>query len=344
MVIDLRSDTVTRPTDAMRQIMAKAEVGDDQFGEDPSINRLQERVAALLGKESGLWLPTGTMANQVALRTLTQPGDDVIVSAGAHVVWSETGAGAANAGVQFTELGGTRGYFDVDSFRRAVKPRDDIVLPPTTLVTIENTHNHAGGRAVPIGVMSEVCEAAAAIGVSSFMDGARLWNAAVSTGLSPAALAAPFDVVWVAFSKGLGAPGGAMLAGSADFIARARRFRRMMGGAMRQVGVFAAAADYALTHHLDDLAADHLNARSMAEILSASSRVEFDLDSVETNIIYFDLNDEAPGAEEVMATAAESGVLVLALGPSTIRVVTHRDVTTEECLSAAHRLVEVIES
>ena len=328
-MIDLRSDTVTRPTDAMRQIMAKAEVGDDQFGEDPSINRLQERVAALLGKESGLWLPTGTMANQVALRTLTQPGDDVIVSAGAHVVWSETGAGAANAGVQFTELGGTRGYFDVDSFRRAVKPRDDIVLPPTTLVTIENTHNHAGGRAVPIGVMSEVCEAAAAIGV---------------TGLSPAALAAPFDVVWVAFSKGLGAPGGAMLAGSADFIARARRFRRMMGGAMRQVGVFAAAADYALTHHLDDLAADHLNARSMAEILSASSRVEFDLDSVETNIIYFDLNDEAPGAEEVMATAAESGVLVLALGPSTIRVVTHRDVTTEECLSAAHRLVEVIES
>ena len=328
----------------MRQIMAKAEVGDDQFGEDPSINRLQERVAALLGKESGLWLPTGTMANQVALRTLTQPGDDVIVSAGAHVVWSETGAGAANAGVQFTELGGTRGYFDVDSFRRAVKPRDDIVLPPTTLVTIENTHNHAGGRAVPIGVMSEVCEAAAAIGVSSYMDGARLWNAAVSTGLSPAALAAPFDVVWVAFSKGLGAPGGAMLAGSADFIARARRFRRMMGGAMRQVGVFAAAADYALTHHLDDLAADHLNARSMAEILSASSRVEFDLDSVETNIIYFDLNDEAPGAEEVMATAAESGVLVLALGPSTIRVVTHRDVTTEECLSAAHRLVEVIES
>lgn len=343
-MIDLRSDTVTRPTDAMRQIMAKAEVGDDQFGEDPSINRLQERVAALLGKESGLWLPTGTMANQVALRTLTQPGDDVIVSAGAHVLWSETGAGAANAGVQFTELGGTRGYFDVDSFRRAVKPRGDIVLPPTTLVTIENTHNHAGGRAVPIGVMSEVCEAAAAIGVSSYMDGARLWNAAVSTGLSPAALAAPFDVVWVAFSKGLGAPGGAMLAGSADFIARARRFRRMMGGAMRQVGVFAAAADYALTHHLDDLAADHLNARSMAEILSASSCVELDLDSVETNIIYFDLNDEAPGAEEVMATAAESGVLVLALGPSTIRVVTHRDVTTEECLSAAHRLVEVIES
>ena len=343
-MIDLRSDTVTRPTDAMRRIMARAEVGDDQFGEDPSINRLQERSAALLGKESGLWLPTGTMANQVALRTLTHPGDDVIVSAGAHVVWSETGAGAANAGVQFTELGGTRGYFDVDAFRRAVKPRGGIVLPPTTLVTIENTHNRAGGRAVPIGVISEVCEAAAAMGVSSYMDGARLWNAAVATGFTPAALAAPCDVVWVAFSKGLGAPGGAMLAGSADFIARARRFRRMMGGAMRQVGVFAAAADYALTHHMDDLATDHLNARSMAEILSASDRVELDLDLVETNIIYFDLNDEAPGAEEVMATAAESGVLVLALGPSTIRVVTHRDVTTEECLSAAHRLVEVIES
>lgn len=342
-MIDLRSDTVTLPCEAMREAMGRAAVGDDQFGEDPSVNHLQERVAALLGKEAALWLPTGTMANQVALRTLTRPGDDVIVSAGAHVVWSETGAGGANAGVQFTELGGDRGYFDVDDFAAALKPRDHVILPPTTLVSFENTHNRAGGVAVPPRVMSEVCAVAAEAGVAAYLDGARLWNASVASDVEPAELAVPFQLVWVAFSKGLGAPGGSMLAGSVDLIARALRYRRMLGGAMRQVGIFAAAADHALDHHLDDLAADHANARAIAEVLAGSPAIRLDPGAVQTNIIIFGLAPEAPDAATVVARAAASGVGVFAFGQG-IRVVTHRDVATEECLEGARLLVGAAEA
>ncbi|HEX2153319.1 MAG TPA: threonine aldolase family protein [Acidimicrobiia bacterium] len=341
-MIDLRSDTVTAPCEAMREEMARAAVGDDQFGEDPSVNHLQERVAALLGKEAALWLPTGTMANQVALRTLTRPGDDVIVSAGAHVVWSETGAGAANAGVQFTELGGATGYFDAAAFAAAIKPRGHVILPPTTLLTFENTHNRAGGVVVPLEIMASVCDVAAEIGISTYLDGARLWNAAVAAGQDVDRLAASFDLVWVAFSKGLGAPGGSMLAGPAELIARASRYRRMLGGAMRQVGIFAAAADHALDHHLDDLAADHANARAVAEILAASSAIRLDPNDVETNIVIFRLAPDAGAVQEVVDRAGAAGVAVFALGDA-IRVVTHRDVTTEECLEAARLLVEAAE-
>lgn len=341
-MIDLRSDTVTSPCEEMRSSMAEAAVGDDQFGEDPSINHLQERVADMLGKEAALWLPTGTMANQVALRTLTRPGDDVIVTAGAHVVWSETGAGAANAGVQFTELGGDRGYFDSVALREAMKPRDHVILPPTTLVSIENTHNRAGGVVVPLDVMTAVCSTAAAAGATSYLDGARLWNAATATGHTPAELAAPFDLTWVAFSKGLGAPGGSMLAGPAALVARARRYRRMLGGAMRQVGVFAAAADHALDHHMDDLASDHANARAVAEILAASEMIVLDPGAVESNIIVFHLADEGPDAATLVERAGRAGVGVFAFGAA-IRAVTHRDVTTEQCLEAARVLVAAAE-
>ncbi|MGA7272061.1 MAG: GntG family PLP-dependent aldolase [Acidimicrobiia bacterium] len=342
-MIDLRSDTVTRPTDEMRQAMATAEVGDDQFGEDPSVNRLQDKVADLLGKEAALWLPTGTMANQVTLKTLTQPGDDVIVPTGAHVVWSETGAGAANSGVQFTELGGSRGYFDVDEFRAAVKPRGHIIMPPTTVVALENTHNRAGGRIVPLDVMSRVCEAAAALGLVSYMDGARIWNAAVATGRTPADLAAPFDLVWVAFSKGLGAPGGSMLAGSAETIRRATRYRRMLGGAMRQVGIFAAAASHALDHNMESLAGDHANATEMARILAASDRILLDAESVETNIIYFSLSEGGCTASQLVERAADRGVLSFAMGANSVRVVTHRDLTRDQCREGARILVEEAE-
>lgn len=342
-MIDLRSDTVTQPCEGMREAMARAPVGDDQFGEDPSVNHLEERVAALLGKEAAMWVPTGTMANQVALRTLTRPGDDVLVSAGAHVVLSETGAAAANAGVQFTELGGETGYFGADDMRAAIKPRDHIILPPTTLVTIENTHNRAGGVVVPPGMLAEVGDMARRNGIASYLDGARLWNAAAATGISVSELAAPFDLVWVAFSKGLGAPGGSMLAGPAGTIAEARRYRRMQGGAMRQVGIFAAAADHALDYHLDSLTTDHANARAIAETLAASSRIRIDLDRVETNILMFRLTDDAPDPTTVVARAAASGVGVFAMGDG-IRVVTHRDVTTEECLEAARILVAAAES
>ncbi len=340
-MIDLRSDTVTRPTEAMIEAMARAEVGDDQFGEDPSVNRLQERVAALLGKEAALWVPTGTMANQVALRTLTRPGDDVVVAAGAHVVWSETGAGAANAGVQFTELGGDAGHFDGDTFAAAVKPAGHVILPPTTVVSIENTHNRSGGRIAPLTAMEHVCRVARDLGVRSYLDGARLWNAAVATGHTTAELAESFDLVWVAFSKGLGAPGGSMLAGGREIITRAHRHRRMLGGAMRQIGSFAAAAEHALDQHVDGLATDHANAAMMAEILTSTEEVPIDVSTVETNMVLFTPPAGGPTSAQVVELAAGQGVAALAFGPA-IRLVTHRDVTTTECREAAELLVGVI--
>lgn len=342
-MIDLRSDTVTVPCPDMREAMARAAVGDDQFGEDPSINLLQEKVAAMLGKEAALWLPTGTMANQVVLRTLTRPGDDVIVAAGAHVVWSETGAGGANAGVQFTELGGDRGYYDADELGAAIKPRDHIILPPTTLIGFENTHNRAGGVVVPRTVMEAACRVASEAGVSTYLDGARLWNAAVACEATPAELAEPFDVVWVAFSKGLGAPGGSMLAGSAEVVARARRYRRMLGGAMRQVGIFAAAADHALEHHMDDIVTDHANARLLAETLATSAAIRVEPETIESNIVIFGLDEDAAPAPELVDRAAAAGVGVLAMG-DVVRAVTHRDVSTEECLQAARVLVAAAEA
>src|SRR5256886_8867655 len=286
--IDLRSNTATRPSQKMRAAIAAAPVGDDQYGEDPTVNLLQEKIAALLGKEAALWLPSGTMANQVALRALTRPGDDVIVSRESHAVWHETGAAGANAGVQFTEIG-ARGTFTVEEFLAAHKPPGHVIYPPTTLVEIENTQNRAGGVIFPQDEAERICGAARGHGVFSFLDGARLWNAAVASGRSPAELAAPFDLASVALSKGLGAPGGSLLAGSRELIGRAVRYRRMLGGAMRQVGSFAAAGRYALEHNVARLADDHANARKIAERLASSKRIDIDLPGVQTNILVFTL-------------------------------------------------------
>jgi threonine aldolase len=323
----------------MRAAMAAAEVGDDQFGDDPTINRLQERVAGLLGKEAALWLPTGTMANQVALRALTRPGDDVIVTPGSHSVWHETGGSAANAGVQFTEAG-AGGLMSPAEVVAAIKPRGHMIYPPTTLLIVENTHNRAGGIVVPPAISEAVAEAAREAGLATYLDGSRLWNAAVACGSSPAELARPFDVAAVALSKGLGAPGGSLLAGSAEFIARAVRYRRMAGGAMRQVGIFAAAGEYALDHNLDRLADDHANARLIAERVAASPAFELDLATVQTNIIVFGLAPSAPDSATVIARAREAGVLIVAFGPRLVRVVTHLDVSREACQRAADVILE----
>jgi threonine aldolase len=341
-MIDLRSDTVTLPTPAMRAAMASAAVGDDQFGEDPTVNRLQERIASLLGKEAALWLPTGTMANQVALRVLTRPGDDVIVSRESHTVWHETGGGAANAGVQFTEIGAD-GIFTVEDFLKARRPRGHISYPPTTLVEIENTHNRAGGVIFPLEEAERVAAAARQHGVATFLDGARLWNAAIASRQPLARLAAPFDLVAVALSKGLGAPGGSLLAGSRDIVAQAVRSRRMFGGAMRQVGIFAAAGLYALDHNLERLAEDHANGRLIAERLAASPRVSLDLANVQTNLVFFEMADQAPDASTIVERAKERGVLVFAFGPRRIRAVTHLDVSREACERAAEILAELAE-
>jgi threonine aldolase len=340
--IDLRSDTVTRPTPEMRAAIAAAPVGDDQYGEDPTINALQDHVAALLGKEAALWLPSGTMANQVALRVLTRPGDDVIVSRESHAVWHETGASAANAGVQFTEIG-ARGVFSVAEFVVAVKPRGHPIYPPTTLVEVENTHNRAGGIVFDQDEIERLCAAARERDIASFLDGARLWNAAAASSRPLATLAAPFDLVAVSLSKGLGAPGGSLLAGSRALIDRSVRYRRMAGGAMRQAGILGAAGLYALDRHLGRLADDHANASRIAERLAKSSRVILDLATVQTNIIVFGLSPDAPDAPTIVAQARERGVLVFAFAPRTIRAVTHLDVSREQCERAATILADLID-
>ena len=333
--IDLRSDTVTRPTDAMRAAMASASVGDDQYGEDPSTNRLQARVAELLGKEAALWLPTGTMANQVALRTLTRPGDEVLASRESHAAWHELGGAAANAGVQIHEIG-EGGLFTADDLHQATKLRSFANFPTTTLVEVENTHNRAGGVVVPQALVVDICAAARELGLASFLDGARLWNASAASGVALHTLAEPFDVVAVAFSKGLGAPGGSMLAGRKDTIAVADRHRRRMGGAMRQNGIFSAAALHALDHHLERLPEDHANARVLAEQLLAHAPVQLDVATVQTNIVVFHLPPQLSiDAPTLCALARERGVLVNAFGPRTVRAVTHLDVSRAQCLHAA---------
>lgn len=340
--IDLRSDTVTRPTAAMRAAMAAAPVGDDGYGEDPSTNALQTRVAELLGKEAALWVPTGTLANQVALRVLTRPGDEVVASRESHAAWHEAGGAAANAGVQIVEIG-RAGVFTADELRTALKPRNFAIFPTTTLVEVENTHNRAGGVVVPQDEVLRICAVAREHGLATFLDGARLWNASVASGLSVAELAQPFDLVAVAFSKGLGAPGGSLLAGSKALIQSAHRHRLRLGGAMRQTGLYAAAALHGLDHHWARMADDHAHARQLAEQLASAAPVQLDLATVQTNIVVFHLPEHLPmDAPTVAAQAREQGVRLNAFGPRTLRAVTHLDVSAEQCRQAAQVLVKLL--
>ena len=339
--IDLRSDTVTRPSEGMRQAMAAAPVGDDQYGEDPSVNRLQERIADLLGKEGALFVPSGTMANQIGLKILTRPGDEVVLGDEAHIVWHEAGAGAANSGVQFAVVG-RGGLFAAADLRAAYKPPGHIVFPPTTLVAVENTHNRGGGLVFPQNDAVAICDAARELGMASYLDGARLFNTAAASGRSLAELAAPFDVVSVALSKGLGCPVGSLITGRREVIARAVRARRMLGGAMRQSGILAAAGLWALENNLARLAEDHANARLLAERLAGLRGVSLDLATVQSNIVIFRMEEGAPDAATVVARAQELGVLVSAFAARTVRAVTHLDVSGADCELAADRLVQVL--
>jgi threonine aldolase len=321
----------------MRRAIADADVGDDQYGEDPSVLRLQERVAALLGKEAALLVPTGTMANQLALKLYCRPGDDVIVGVESHAAWHETGAAAAVAGIQLTAVGGD-GRFSADEFLAARRPRGHLLYPPTTLVEVEDTHNRKGGLVWDRGELERIGTAAREHEVASYLDGARLLNAAIARGDDPAALAAPFDLVSIALSKGLGCPVGSVLAGARSDIDALVRYRRMLGGAMRQSGVLAAAGLYALEHNVERLADDHANARLIGERLDRCAGVELDVDTLETNIIVFGV----PDAAAVVARAAERDVLVMAFGPRTVRAVTHLDVSRADCELAAEVLAEAV--
>jgi threonine aldolase len=322
--IDLRSDTVTLPTPAMRTAIAQAEVGDDVFGEDPTVRRLEAATAAVLGKEAALFVPSGTMANQVAIRTHTEPGDELLVEANAHIYYYEAGAPAALSGVLCRCLSGRRGQFDGADVEAALRPADPH-FPRTRLVCIENTHNRGGGSVWPLDRILEVAAVAKAHSLRLHLDGARLWNAAAATGVSESAYAAPFDSVTVCFSKGLGAPVGSALAGSAALIERARRFRKMFGGGMRQAGILAAAALHALEHHRTRLAEDHSNARALAAGLRQLPGIDLDPDGPETNLVMFRVSGR-PAPALVRALDA-AGVRVLATGPATIRAVTHLNVS-----------------
>lgn len=337
MLVDLRSDTVTKPTPAMREAMARAEVGDDVYGEDPTVNRLQERVAELLGVEAALYVPSGSMANQIALKLHTQPGDDVVVGEGSHNWLYEAGAGGALSGVQFT-FARAGGLFTGTELRAAFKA-DNHHHAPTRLVCIENSHNRAGGRIWPEAELASVLEAARALGLRTHLDGARLWNVAVRTGRTERDLAAGFDTVSVCLSKGLGAPVGSLLCGTKADMWRAHRLRKMFGGGMRQAGILAAAGLYALEHNRSRLAEDHANARRLAERLSDCRGIRVDLAGVETNIVMADLDVEA---EPVVARARAQGVLVNAVGPRRIRLVTHLDVDAAACAHAAEILSHAV--
>jgi threonine aldolase len=338
--IDLRSDTVTRPTAAMRETMAHAEVGDDVYGEDPTVQRLQQLAAELLGKEASLFVPTGTMANQIALLCHCERGDEVLTGEGNHCMLYESGAGSAWAGVSFCAVG-RGGLFGADELVAAFKP-SEYHFPRNRLVAIENTHNRAGGRVFPQADVLAVAEAAHARGLAVHLDGARIWNAAVATGRTPAELARPADTVSACFSKGLGAPAGSVLAGSRALIARAHRFRKMLGGGMRQAGVLAAAALYALEHHRTRLAEDHDNARVLAEQLNGVHNIACAPERVETNIVNF----EVPGldAARFAAEAARAGVRVNAIAPARLRAVTHLDVTRADVLVAAAAFARIAAS
>jgi threonine aldolase len=320
--IDLRSDTVTRPTQAMREAMARAEVGDDVFGDDPSVNLLQERAAALMGKEAALFVPSGTMANQLAVRTHTEPGDAIVAVEGAHVHHYEGGAAAALAGVQ-VDLVGSDGCFSADDLRGALHP-NDVHYARTRLVWIENTHNRSGGRVFPRDAQRAVSALAREAGLALHLDGARIFNASTATGLAVAELAAEFDSVSFCLSKGLGAPVGSLLCGSARFIERARRFRKMYGGGMRQAGVLAAAGLHALDHHVKRIAEDHALAALLAQGIAAIRDLEL-LRAPETNMVLF----RCASADSLVSRARAAGLLLGSRDARTVRAVTHLDVDRE---------------
>ena len=339
--IDLRSDTVTLPTLAMRQAMANAEVGDDVFGDDPTVHRLEARTAELLGKEAAVFVPSGTMANQLAVRAHTEPGDEILVEANAHIYYYEGGAPAALSGVICRCLPGQRGVFSGPEVEAVLRPPDPH-FAPTKLVCVENTHNRGGGSIWPIERIAEVAAVARRHGLRLHLDGARLWNAAIATGLAEREYAAHFDSVNVCFSKGLGAPVGSALAGSHEFIQRARRFRKQFGGGMRQAGILAAAALYALDHHRARLAEDHDNARSLAHGLAQLPGVELDAATVETNIVRFRVTS-AP-APRLVQQLSEAGVRVLATGPDTIRAVTNLNVSPADIAVAVELFGRLVKS
>ncbi len=324
-LIDLRSDTVTRPTEAMRAAMARAEVGDDVYGEDPTVTALEERVAGLFGHEAALFTPTGSMANVLAVGSLVSPGQEVLCEASAHIARAELGAHASIGGVTMRTWVSERGEIDLPVVRRLFAPEMGPFFVRTAALSVENTHNFAGGAVLPLSDLRDLREYAEGVGVGVHLDGARIWNAHVATGTPLSDYGAIADVLAVCLSKGLGAPVGSLMIGSRDAIAEARVRRKRMGGGMRQTGILAAAGLHALDHHVERLADDHAHARLLAEA------VGLDPATVDTNIVVLERSDAAA----FVAAAREAGVLVATVGPTTVRLVTHLDVSRSDAERAA---------
>jgi threonine aldolase len=332
-VIDLRSDTVTKPTAAMRAAMAEAEVGDDVYGEDPTVNRLEQRAAEVFGQEASIFVPTGTMGNQIAIRLHTQHGQEVICEAKSHILDWEMAMVSAFSGCVPRTVEGDRGVMSWESIRRAIAPKI-YYRAPTGLIALENTHNMAGGTVTPLEVFEEIWEGAREAKLPVHLDGARIFNAATALGIDVATLTRGFDTVMFCLSKGLGAPVGSMLVGSREVIDRARVFRKSLGGGMRQAGVLAAAGLISLEEMPKRLAEDHANARLLAEAIAHSDAVDIDPTEVQTNIVIFTLRDDGDAAALVRGLR-ENGVLASAIGAHAVRLVTHYDVSRKDCERAA---------
>lgn len=343
-MIDLRSDTVTKPTRAMREAMAQAEVGDDVYGEDPTVNRLQEQAASLLGKAHALFVPSGTMGNQLSIRVQAQAGQEVIVEASSHIVRYEQGAAGALAGVQLHWVQGHRGLMAPDQVEAAVRPRDPYTIP-TALICLEQTHNAGGGSVYPLSAIEQIHTVAERHRVPMHLDGARLFNAVAATGVPAHRYARYFQTVTFCLSKGLGAPAGSLIVtDDTELLHRLRRFRRMYGGAMRQAGILAAAGLYALAHHVDRLKEDHDHAKELARILHDIPSVSVNPNDVETNIVFFEIKKAGCAAAEIAAALKEAGLLVSAVGGMRFRAVTHLDITAAHIEKAGAILTRVLTS
>lgn len=342
-MIDLRSDTVTRPSGAMRAAMCNAEVGDDVFGEDPTVNRLQHKVAALLGKEDALYVPSGTMANQTCIKVHTQPGDEIIVERDSHVFNYETAGGAFLSSVQVHPVEGTRGVMSVEAVKKAIRPRI-YYMPRTRLLCMENTHNRAGGTIYPIEAIRALHNVAREEGMALHLDGARLWNACAVTGIAPNEYASYFDSVSVCLSKGLGAPVGSVIAGTREFVEQARHYRKIFGGGMRQAGILAAAGIYALDNNRERLKEDHEKAAYLARELARVPGFTVDLESVQTNIIIFGVEKSGEMPEDILAALRERGILLTMGNYMGLRAVTHLDVSMEQIKEAARVILQTMDA
>ncbi len=341
-MIDLRSDTVTKPSQAMREVIAAAPVGDDVYGDDPTVNALEERVAALFGKEAGLFTPTGSLANQLMMRTLVQPGQEILAESNSHVVRAELGAAATFSGITTRTWTAQSGLLRADEALALAAPDAGPYLVSTTAIAIENTHNFGGGTVQPLDQMKALYEQAHELGIAIHMDGARIWNAHVASGVSLSDYGKYADTISVCFSKGLGAPIGSMALSTRERINSARVWRKRYGAGMRQVGLLAAAADYAITHHMDDLTHDHRRAKALATAIARVDSSLIDPASVATNIVGLNLKALGITAAELATRTKESGLLIGALGPHFARLVTHRDFDDAQCDQAIEILKKTL--